>query len=89
MCCPISKKIIISRHMTFNKKAMLKVESSSSDENKRINKEYQTQSKSFTVTVHRSSKGVSDDIVVDEDSIDSSIEDQTQSGASSDTRPAR
>ena len=38
--CPISKKIVMSRHVTFDEKAMLKVEPSSSDDNERTCEEY-------------------------------------------------
>ena len=33
--CPISKKIVMSRHVTFDEKAMLKVEPSLLDDNER------------------------------------------------------
>ena len=77
--CPISKKLIISRHVTFDEKAMLKVEPSSSDDDERTCEEYQTQSKSSVNSFHRHSNGVSDDAVVDEDSTDVGTEDQTPS----------
>ena len=87
--CPISEKIVMSRHVTFDEKAMLKVEPSSSDNNERTCEEYQTQSKSSVDSFHRRSNGVSDDTVVDEDNIDVGTEDQTQGGAHSEPRPVR
>ena len=86
---PISKKIVMSRHVTFDEKAMLKVEPSSSDDNERTCEEYQTQSKSSVDSFHRRSNGVSDDTVVDEDNIDVGTENQTQGGAHSEPRPVR
>ena len=68
---------------------MLKVEPSSSDDDERTCEEYQTQSKSSVNSFHRHSNGVSDDAVVDEDSMDTGTEDQTQGGAHTETRPVR
>ena len=89
MWCPISKKIIISRHVTFDEKAMLKVEPPSSDDNMRTDSEYQTQGKSSSDSFHKGTNGVSDGTVVDEDGTDVSTEDQTQGGARSEARPVR
>ena len=87
--CPISKKIVMSRHVTFDEKAMLKVEPSSSDDNERTCEEYQTQSKSSVDSFHRRSNGVSNDTVVDEDNIDVGTVDQNQGGAHLEPRPVR
>lgn len=85
MWCHISKKIIISRHVTFDANAMLKVEPSSSDHSMRTYSYYRTQGKSSSDSSHRCTNGVSDGTVVDEDSTVVSTEDQTRGGASSET----
>ena len=83
--CPTTQKIVTSRHVTFDEKAMLKVEPSSSinDDVERTNSEYQTQSRSSDF--HTSKNGVFDDTMVDEER----TEDQSQGGAQIQTRPIR